>query len=98
MRRFIKSQNASCLESNHWNTKRQADLGSGRTSRIARLYLQIRLGIDTLIAGLSGAFTRQPMPVGVSTEPVTVSGDAGVMLTHCRGMRHRLPHFASLAR
>ena len=66
MRRFIKSQNASCLASNHWNTRRHADLKNGRTSRIARLYLQTRLGLDTLIAGLSGAFTRQPMPVGVS--------------------------------
>ena len=97
MRRFIKSQNASCLASNHWNTKRHADLNNGRTSRIARLYLQIRLGLDTLIAGLSGAFTRQPMPVCVSPKPVTVSGELGVM-SHCRGMRHRLPHFASLAR
>ena len=97
MRRFIKSQNASCLASNHWNTKRHADLGNGRTSRIARLYLQTRLGLDALIAGLSGAFTRQSVPVGVSSEPVTVSGEPGVM-PHCRGMRHRLPHFASLAR
>jgi hypothetical protein len=97
MRRFIKSQNASCFASNVWNTKRQADLEDGRTSRITRLYLQIRLGLDALIAGLSGAFTRQPMPVGVSSEPVTVSGEPGVM-PHCRGMRHRLPNFASLAR
>ena len=98
MRHFIKSKNASCLASNHWNAKRQADLRNGRTSRIARLYLQTRLGLETLIAGLRGAlFTRQPMPAGVSSEPVTVSGDPRDM-SHCRGMTHRRPHFASLAR
>lgn len=97
MRHFTKSQNASCLASNHWNNKRHADLGNGRTSRIARLYLQTRLGIDTLLAGLERAFAPQQMPACVSPAPVRVPGDRGVM-SHCRGMRHWLPHFATIAR
>ncbi len=97
MRHFTKALTASCLVSNHWNSKRHADLGIGRTSRIARLYLQTRQGLDTLLAGLERAFTRQPMPACVSPVPVTVPGDPGVM-SHCRVMRHRLRHFASITR
>ena len=104
MRCSNKSQNASCLASNLKNVKRLADLR--RNAAITRLYLQIRLGADALIAGWFGHL-RHATPVRVPTRPVmpvrSQTTSQGTVILSQRSLEHRdgrhwRPSFAFLTR
>jgi hypothetical protein len=103
MRHFNKSQNASCLASNLKNAKRLADLGR---HDITRMYLQIRLGANALLAGWFGHLrhatpvrvtTRPVMPVGAETTPQG-TGVLSQRSLECRGGKYWRPSFAFFVR